>query len=39
MVYEGSELTRDNFGKSIHQFQPIPTWNQDTYQESRKDLN
>ena len=32
MAHEGSESTRDNFGKLNHQ-------NQDTYQETRKDLN
>ena len=36
MVYERSERTRENFAKFIHQF---PTWNQDTYQETWKDLN
>ena len=36
MANERSESAQDNFGKFIHQFQP---WNQDTYQETWKDLN
>ena len=34
IAYERFESTWENFGK-IHS--PIPTWNQDTYQETWKD--
>ena len=36
MAYEMSKSARDNLEK-IHP--PIPTWNQDTYQKTWKDIN
>ena len=36
MAFVKSESTRDNFDKFNP---PIPTWDQDTYQETWEDLN